>query len=98
MTKCVNNSNCVGIIARRASAGFMYLLDITIISNNTYILITLFGYATAKLQVPIDEVILAPALDADAPGDAGQRAQDAAYGLHLRVHAVHVVNSGEPAQ
>ena len=54
--------------------------------------------ATAKLQVPIDEVILGPALDADAPGDAGQRAQDAAYGLHLRVHAVHVVNSGEPAQ
>ena len=44
MTKCVNNSNCVGIIVRRASAGFMYLLDITIISNNTYILITLFGY------------------------------------------------------
>ena len=36
MTKCVNNSNCVGIIVRRASAGFMYLLDITIISN-TYI-------------------------------------------------------------
>ena len=54
--------------------------------------------ATAKLQVPIDEVILGPALDADAPGDAGQRAQDAAYGLHFRVHAVHVVHRGEPAQ
>ena len=39
-----------------------------------------------------------PGLDGDIFGDDWQRAQDAAYGLHLRVHAVHVVHSGEPAQ
>ena len=38
-----------------------------------------------------------PALDGDTLGDAGQRVQDAANGLHIHVHTVHAVH-GEPAQ
>ena len=36
------------------------------------------------------------ALDSDTLGDDGQRAQDAANGLHLHVHTLHAVK-GEPA-
>ena len=43
-------------------------------------------------------ISLYPALDGDTPGDARQRVQDAANGLHLHVHAVHSVHGeGEPA-
>ena len=39
-----------------------------------------------------------PALDGDTTGDAWQRVQDVANGLHLHVHAVHSVHGeGGPA-
>ena len=37
--------------------------------------------------------LMMPALDGDTLGDAGQRVQDAANGLHLQVHV-----EGTPAQ
>ena len=58
------------------------------------------SYHCIQLYVVIHLVMpsVYPALDGDTTGDAWQRVQDAANGLHLHVHAVHSVHrEGKPA-